>query len=57
MSGRNEARRLPRQLYETELYRLQGELVKMQEWMRAEGARNTHWEDYSRAKDEMLGHT
>jgi polyphosphate kinase 2 len=26
-------------LYETELYRLQGELVKMQEWMRAEGAR------------------
>jgi polyphosphate kinase 2 len=32
-------RRLPRQLYETELYRLQGELVKMQEWMRAEGAR------------------
>ena len=32
-------RKLPRQLYETELYRLQGELVKMQEWMRAEGAR------------------
>ena len=31
--------RLPRRLYETELYRLQGELVKMQEWMRAEGAR------------------
>jgi len=31
--------RLPRQLYETELYRLQGELVKMQEWMRTEGAR------------------
>ena len=31
--------RLPKQLYETELYRLQGELVKMQEWMRAEGAR------------------
>src|SRR5438876_9263029 len=32
-------RKLPRQLYETELYRLQGELVKMQEWMRNEGAR------------------
>jgi polyphosphate kinase len=31
--------RLPRQLYETELFRLQGELVKMQEWMRTEGAR------------------
>jgi polyphosphate kinase len=31
--------KLPRQLYETELYRLQGELVKMQEWLRAEGAR------------------
>jgi polyphosphate kinase 2 len=32
-------RKLPRQLYETELLRLQGELVKMQEWMRTEGAR------------------
>jgi len=32
-------RKLPRQLYETELYRMQGELVKMQEWMRTEGAR------------------
>jgi polyphosphate kinase len=31
--------RLPRNLYETELYRLQGELVRMQEWVRAEGAR------------------
>jgi polyphosphate kinase 2 len=31
--------KLPRQLYETELYRLQGELVKLQEWVRAEGAR------------------
>jgi polyphosphate kinase 2 len=31
--------KLPRELYETELYRLQGELVKMQEWMRAGGAR------------------
>ena len=31
--------KLPRQLYETELYRLQGELVKMQEWVRTEGAR------------------
>ncbi|HEY0716413.1 MAG TPA: polyphosphate kinase 2 [Streptosporangiaceae bacterium] len=31
--------RLPRQLYENELFRLQAELVKMQEWVRAEGAR------------------
>ena len=31
--------RLPRKLYETELYRLQGQLVKMQEWVRAEHAR------------------
>src|SRR3984893_17965144 len=35
----NGTQKLPRQLYETELYRLQGELVKMQEWMRAEDAR------------------
>ena len=33
------AARLPRKLYETELYRLQGELVRMQEWVRAEGTR------------------
>ena len=31
--------RLPKKLYETELYRLQGELVRMQGWVRAEGAR------------------
>jgi polyphosphate kinase len=31
--------RLPRKVYETELLRLQGELVKLQEWVRAEGAR------------------
>ncbi len=31
--------KLPRELYENELYRLQGELVKMQEWMRTAGAR------------------
>src|ERR1700743_1818841 len=31
--------KLPRGLYEAELLRLQGELVKMQEWVRAEGAR------------------
>jgi polyphosphate kinase 2 len=44
--GKNEAAqhadatgRLPRKLYENELYRLQGELVKMQEWVRAEGVR------------------
>jgi polyphosphate kinase 2 len=31
--------RLPRAVYETELRRLQAELVKMQEWVRSEGAR------------------
>ncbi|GGR07813.1 polyphosphate kinase 2 [Streptomyces netropsis] len=31
--------RLPRALYEQELFRLQTELVKMQEWVRAEGVR------------------
>jgi polyphosphate kinase 2 len=32
-------RRLPRELYERELYRLQAELVVVQEWVRAKGAR------------------
>jgi polyphosphate kinase 2 len=32
-------KRLPRKPYEKELLRLQGELVKLQEWVRAEGAR------------------
>src|SRR3974390_1214721 len=31
--------KLPRLVYERELYRLQGELVKMQSWMQATGAR------------------
>jgi len=31
--------RMPRELYEKELLRLQGELVKLQEWVRAERAR------------------
>src|SRR3954468_19662578 len=31
--------RLPKKLYEDELYRLQGELVRMQGWVRDEGAR------------------
>ncbi|GAA4712375.1 polyphosphate kinase 2 [Phytohabitans rumicis] len=31
--------RLPRKIYEEELFRLQGELVKLQEWVRVEGAR------------------
>jgi polyphosphate kinase len=31
--------KLPRPVYETELFRLQGELVKIQEWMRSTGAR------------------
>jgi polyphosphate kinase 2 len=34
-----KSNRLPRQLYETELFRLQAELVKLQEWVRVEGAR------------------
>lgn len=33
------ADRLPKRLYEKELYRLQSELVKMQEWTRSSGAR------------------
>jgi polyphosphate kinase 2 len=33
------AKRLPKKLYETELFRLQAELVKLQEWARAEHAR------------------
>jgi len=32
-------KRLPKKLYETELFRLQAELVKLQEWVRAEHAR------------------
>ncbi len=32
-------RRLPLRLYEEELFRLQAELVKLQEWVRVEGAR------------------
>jgi polyphosphate kinase len=32
-------KKLPRKVYETELFRLQGELVNIQEWMRSTGAR------------------
>ena len=32
-------RRLPRGVYERELFRLQSELVKLQEWIRSSGAR------------------
>ncbi len=34
-----DAKRLPRGIYEQELVRLQAELVKLQEWVRAEGQR------------------
>jgi polyphosphate kinase len=34
-----EVKRMPRKAYETELFRLQAELVKLQEWVRTEGAR------------------
>ena len=39
MTGKDYGPKLPKQVYEAELYRLQGELVKMQGWMRATGAR------------------
>jgi polyphosphate kinase len=39
VTSKQETQKLPRKLYETELYRLQGELVRMQEWMRTAGAR------------------
>jgi polyphosphate kinase 2 len=35
----NETGRISRQVYERELYRLQAELVKLQEWVKHEGAR------------------
>jgi polyphosphate kinase 2 len=35
----SDDRRMPKKLYKTELFRLQGELVKAQEWVRAEGQR------------------
>jgi len=38
-SDAGAATRLPRGVYEAELLRLQGELVTMQEWVRAEDAR------------------
>ena len=38
-NGTKEIERLPKKPYEKELYRLQGELVKLQEWVRHEGAR------------------
>ena len=34
-----EVARMPRKIYEKELFRLQAELVKLQEWVRTEGAR------------------
>jgi len=39
MAKKAEHERLPRAVYEQELYRLQAELVKLQEWTRAAGAR------------------
>ncbi|MGI9136489.1 MAG: polyphosphate kinase 2 [Candidatus Nanopelagicales bacterium] len=38
-TGDPQANRLPKKIYEDELYRLQAELVKMQEWIRLEGLR------------------
>jgi polyphosphate kinase len=39
MAKKSSGDRLPRTVYEEELYRLQVELVKLQEWTRASGAR------------------
>ncbi|GAA2747478.1 MULTISPECIES: polyphosphate kinase 2 [Kitasatospora] len=39
MADPRKRNRLPKRLYETELLRLQHELVKLQEWVRAEGVR------------------
>ena len=36
---RTKDKRVPRKVYEAELFRLQGELVKMQEWVRRRGPR------------------
>jgi polyphosphate kinase len=38
-SGDGQPARLPGKVYNRELYRLQGELVKLQEWVRQQGAR------------------
>ena len=37
--AKQQIERLPKQAYEAELFRLQGELVKLQEWVRTEGVR------------------
>jgi len=37
--AQQQGKRLPRAVYDRELFRLQAELVKLQEWVRAEGAR------------------
>ena len=37
MSEKHRKRRIPKAAYETELERLQRELVKLQEWVRREG--------------------
>ncbi len=39
MAKDERVERLPKKAYEAELFRLQGELVRLQEWVRAEGAR------------------
>ncbi len=38
-AGDHRVERMPKKLYEAELFRLQAELVTMQEWVRAEGVR------------------
>ncbi len=38
-SADDRPQRLPRKMYERELFRLQAELVRLQEWVRSEGAR------------------
>ena len=38
-SNKTGSRSLPREVYEAELFRLQAELVKLQQWTQATGAR------------------
>lgn len=52
-----ELSRLPRKVYEQELFRLQAELVELQEWVRAEGARLVvDSDDKRRARINMIAH-
>jgi polyphosphate kinase 2 (PPK2 family) len=54
------AAKLPRKVHDSELLCLQAELVKLQEWVRAKGARLVvvfEGRDAAGAKDAMMAHT